>query len=105
MLYFECPYDELERRVKGRAKYSGRSDDNLQSLRLRFDTFKAETLPTVDFFKKENCCVEIDTSQDRQSVYAKVVESLDRFTDNTLAVQPLQPRAEILLGLKPYPKQ
>ena len=104
MLYFECPYDELERRVQGRAKYSGRSDDNLNSLKLRFDTFKAETLPTVEFFRKMNSCVEIDTSQDRQAVYAQVTKDLSQFTDSALVGQPLTERAEILLGLKPYPK-
>jgi len=51
MLYFECPYEILEKRILGRAKLSGRSDDNVDSMKLRFDTFKAETLPTVEFFK------------------------------------------------------
>ena len=47
MLYFECPYPVLEKRILGRAKYTGRTDDNVESLKLRFDTFKQETLPTV----------------------------------------------------------
>ena len=51
MLYLECPYDVLEKRILGRAKYSGRVDDNVESMKLRFDTFKAETLPTVELFK------------------------------------------------------
>lgn len=102
MLYFECPYEELEKRIIGRAKYSGRSDDNISSIKLRFDTFKAETLPTVELFKKSNKCIEIDTSQDRESVYAHVVATLAEFTDQTLTEQPLSTRAEILLGLRPY---
>ena len=36
MLYFECPYSVLEKRILGRAKYSGRSDDNVESVKLRF---------------------------------------------------------------------
>lgn len=105
MLYFECPYEVLEKRILGRAKYSGRSDDNLASVKLRFDTFKAETLPTVDHFRQLNKCIEIDTSQDRQAVYASVVEHLAEHTENGFANQPLTERAEILLGLRPYPKQ
>lgn len=104
MLYFECPYPVLEKRILGRAKYSGRSDDNVDSVKLRFDTFKAETLPTVELFKGKNRCVEIDSSQDRQAVYNLVASQLGEFTDETLAAQPLTERAEILLGLRPWPK-
>jgi UMP-CMP kinase len=104
MLYFECPYAVLEKRILARARYTGRSDDNVESLKLRFDTFKAETLPTVDYFKSQDKCVEVDTSQDRQTVYALVRDHLADHTDSELAAQPLTERAEILLGLRPYPK-
>jgi UMP-CMP kinase len=104
MLYFECPIDVLEQRILGRAKYTGRSDDNVESLKLRFETFKAETMPTIEHFKSLDKCVEIDTSQDRQAVYALVQSSLAEYTDREIAAKPLTERAEILLGLRPYPK-
>ena len=102
MLYFECPYAVLEKRILGRAKYTGRSDDNVESIKLRFDTFKAETLPTVDLFKSTGKCVEIDTSQDRQAVYALVRGHLAKYTDKKFATQRLTETAEMLLGLRPY---
>ena len=105
MLYFECPYPVLEKRILGRAKWTGRSDDNIESVKLRFDTFKAETLPTVELFQSKNKCVEIDTSQDRQAVYALVTSNLAEHTDKELAAQPLTERAEIILGLRAYPKE
>lgn len=103
MLYFECPFEELEKRIMGRAKYSGRSDDNVESMKLRFDTFKEETLPTVELFKGKGKCVEVDTSQDREAVYALVREHLAAYTDEKYADKPLTEKAEILLGLRPYP--
>ena len=103
MIYFECPYPELEKRILGRAKYTGRSDDNKESLKVRFDTFKAETLPTVEYFKSQDRCVEVDTSQDRQVVYNIVREILSDHTDEVFAAKPLTERAEILLGLRPFP--
>jgi UMP-CMP kinase len=103
MLYFECPYAVLEKRILGRAKYSGRSDDNVESMKQRFDTFKAETLPTVEFFTRNNKCVQVDTSQDRQTVYALVCNHLAEYTDRNFAARPLTERAEILLGLRAYP--
>lgn len=105
MLFFECPYEVLEKRILGRAKYSGRSDDNVESIKLRFDTFKAKTLPTLELFKSEYKVVEVDASQSRPAVYALVIDSLDRYTDPELAAQPLTEKSEMLLGLRPYPKR
>lgn len=103
MLYFECPLPELERRILGRAPFSGRSDDNVDSMRLRFETFKAETLPIVDHFKQQGKCIEIDTSLDRREVYELVRHHLARKTDDETTPTMCE-RAEILLGLRPYPK-
>ncbi len=105
MLYLECPYTVLESRILGRAKYTGRSDDNVESLKQRFDTFKAETLPIVELFKSKQKCIEIDTSGDRQAVYALVRSNLAEYTDSKLADKPLTERAEMLLGLKPFPRE
>ncbi|UUC96511.1 nucleoside monophosphate kinase [Comamonas sp. C11] len=104
MLYFECPFEVLEQRILGRARHSGRADDNIESMKLRFDTFKAETLPTVELFKSKGKCVEVDTSQDRETVYALLRDQLAPHTDPQLLAQPLSEKAEILLGLRPYPK-
>ncbi|MGM0423087.1 MAG: nucleoside monophosphate kinase, partial [Pseudomonadota bacterium] len=99
MLYFECPFEVLEQRILGRAKFSGRSDDNIESMKLRFDTFKTETLPTVEHFKAQGKCVELDTSQDRESVYALVRDQLAEHTDAEFLEQPLTEKSEMLLGL------
>lgn len=105
MLYLECPYAVLEKRILGRAKWTGRSDDNIESVKLRFDTFKAETLPTVEFFRSRGKCVEIDCGLERAEVYARVRDSLAEYTDRSLAERPLTERAEMLLGLRPYPRE
>ena len=102
MLYFECPYEELEKRILGRAKHSGRSDDNVESIKLRFDTFKAETLPTVEHFKNRGRCVELDTSVERPIVYELVRQQLAEHTEADLLDQPLTEGSEKLLGLRAY---
>ena len=105
MLYFECPYDVLKERILGRAKYTGRSDDNVDSIKLRFDTFKEETLPIVELFKSKDKCIEIDTSQERTAVYEQVVNALAEHTHQEIVAKPLSEKAEMLLGLRPYPKK
>lgn len=104
MLYFECPLAELQRRILGRAPFSGRSDDNLESMKLRFETFRAETLPIVNHFKDQGKCLEIDTSLDRQVVYELLRQHLAGKSNSDDVNRPLCERAEILLGLRPYPK-
>lgn len=105
MLYLECPFEVLEQRILGRAKYSGRADDNIEAMKHRFDTFKAETLPTVELFKSKDKCVEIDTSQNREAVYALIREQLAHYTEQELLDQPLTEQSEVLLGLRPYPRK
>jgi len=105
MLYFTCPKEVLEKRILARGRYSGRSDDNVESMKLRFDTFEAETLPTVDLFRSKNKCAEIDASQPRQDVYEHVVNALAEHTEVTRASKPLTERAEMLLGLRPWPEK
>ena len=49
VLVYTCPLTVLEERILHRAEQgSGRSDDNLASLRKRFDTFEQDTLPIVE---------------------------------------------------------
>lgn len=66
--------------------------------------FRRTPLPTVEFFKSKNRCVEVDTSQNRLACYAVVANNLAEYTDKALAAKPLTERSEILLGLRPYPK-
>ncbi|KAL7540646.1 hypothetical protein ACHAXR_010275 [Thalassiosira sp. AJA248-18] len=46
-LVYNCPMEVLEARIMTRAETSGRSDDNLDSARRRFDTFQKQTEPVV----------------------------------------------------------
>ena len=105
MLYFECPYEVLEQRILGRARFTGRSDDNVESMKQRFDTFKAKTLPTLEHFHRAHRVTRVDASQSRQAVYAVVAEALAAHTDPALAAQPLTEHSEMLLGLRPFPSK
>lgn len=46
-LVYNCPIEVLEARIMSRAETSGRSDDNLDSARRRFQTFHTQTEPVV----------------------------------------------------------
>lgn len=57
MLFFECPMEVQEQRILKRAKYSGRQDDNIESLKKRFVTYKEETMPIIKTFTDAGKCV------------------------------------------------
>lgn len=52
VLVYQCPLQVLEGRILERAKVSGRSDDNLASVKKRFATFQGETTPVIDTLRK-----------------------------------------------------
>lgn len=39
LLFFECSFECMEKRLLERAKTSGRSDDNPETIKKRFETF------------------------------------------------------------------
>ena len=51
-LVYNCPMEVLEERIMTRAETSGRSDDNLDSARRRFETFQKQTEPIVRVLKR-----------------------------------------------------
>lgn len=51
-LVYDCPVSVLEQRIMSRAETSGRSDDNLESARRRFATFKKQTEPVVQALQR-----------------------------------------------------
>jgi len=60
VLYYEAREDELEKRLLARGATSGRSDDNIESIKKRFKTYVAETMPIIDSYKATNQVHTID---------------------------------------------
>lgn len=53
-----------------------RNDDNEDSLKVRFDFFKENTLPVVEYYKKLGKVIEIDSSKEINEVIKDLEESL-----------------------------
>ena len=51
VLFFDCPLETMAERLMERGKTSGRSDDNMDSIRKRFDTFTSQSVPVLDHYK------------------------------------------------------
>ena len=56
VLYYECGEAELEKRLLKRGETSGRSDDNIESIKKRFKTFIETSFPVVKHFRNLDKC-------------------------------------------------
>ena len=50
ILHFDASEDAMTTRILERAKTSGRVDDNIESLKKRFDNFKTVQMPVIEKF-------------------------------------------------------
>lgn len=89
VLFYDCPLPVLEKRVMERSKDSGRSDDNLESLRKRFKTFQAETVPVIDTLKeieKKSSSllrvIDIQGQESKEKVWEESQKSMNSFIQN-----------------------
>merc|ERR1740124_814438 len=71
VLLYDCPEEAMEARLLQRGLTSGRSDDNLESIRKRFRTFEAESRPVLEYYEQMNLVTKIDGSQPVEEVWAR----------------------------------
>lgn len=73
VLFFDCPLEIcLERCLKRGECGSGRSDDNADSLKKRFNTYLNETKPIIDHYAKSNLVKRIDATRTESEVFSEV---------------------------------
>ena len=69
VLFLECPEEVCIGRILERSKTSGRSDDNIESLKKRFQTYINETLPVVNTYEELNKVRKIDATKGPEEVF------------------------------------
>ncbi|EPQ65845.1 Bgt-41 [Blumeria graminis f. sp. tritici] len=86
VLFFDCPEEEMQRRLLERGKTSGRSDDNAESIKKRFQTFEQTSMPVVDYFNSQNRVAKVTATGRPEEVYKKTLETLQHRLDQKLLV-------------------
>lgn len=76
VLFFDCPEEEMEKRLLNRGKTSGRSDDNAESIKKRFRTFVETSMPVVDYFEDQGRLVKILAKDKPETVYEQVKKGI-----------------------------
>lgn len=70
LLYFECSEDEMRKRLLGRAKTSGRADDNPETIQKRIVIFNDETKKMLEQYKKEGGnLIAVNAAQTIENVF------------------------------------
>uniref|UniRef100_A0A0D3DUJ1 adenylate kinase n=2 Tax=Brassica TaxID=3705 RepID=A0A0D3DUJ1_BRAOL len=70
VLFFDCPEEELERRIMNRNQ--GREDDNLETIKKRFKVFVESTLPIVSYYESKGKLRKINAAKPSQEVFEEV---------------------------------
>ncbi|XP_059313083.1 UMP-CMP kinase 3-like isoform X1 [Lycium ferocissimum] len=70
VLFFDCPEEEMERRLLGRNQ--GREDDNIETIRKRFKVFMESSLPVIEYYNSKGKVRKIDAAKPVGEVFEAV---------------------------------
>ena len=73
----EVPEDELVERLLKRGKESGRSDDNLETIKKRLDVYNNQTSPLREYYIGENCYMPIHGLGSVDNIFSEIKTSID----------------------------
>lgn len=72
LLFLDCPTNVMEERLLERGKTSGRSDDNIESIRKRLFTYDQSTRPIIEYFRGIGKVREVNSHRPIDEVFAEV---------------------------------
>jgi len=74
-LVYQCPLAVLQKRILERSKEQERTDDNLETLKRRFETFQRESMPVVDLL--EQYVITINGNDELDAVWTRTKAAVD----------------------------
>jgi len=72
VLFFDCPEHVMQSRLLLRGESSGRTDDNIESIKKRFNTYKDQTMPIIHYYGQKGKVVKIDANRNEDEVWQDV---------------------------------
>lgn len=76
----EVPEEELIDRMIKRGKESGRSDDNIDTIRKRLEVYHKQTSPLNKYYTEEGKYHAINGSGDLDRIFSDITERLDKIS-------------------------
>ena len=72
VLFFDCPEETCLERALERGKTSGRTDDNVDSFKLRIRTYMESTMPIIELFDKQGIVKKVSSIPAPEKVFEEV---------------------------------
>ena len=69
VLFFDVSKEVMTDRIIERGRTSGRSDDNMEALIKRFDTYQNTSFPVIEHFKQRKLVERVDAAGAKDAVY------------------------------------
>jgi len=77
VLHLDVKEEEALNRMLERAKSEDRPDSNDEAkIRARFDTYRAQTEPVLDFFRTNGKLIEINGEQSREAILEDILKAI-----------------------------
>ena len=77
MLNLQVDEDELVKRLLERGKVSGRSDDNLETIKSRLEVYHTQTAPLADYYIGEGKHVAIQGMGTIEEIFGRIKEAIN----------------------------
>ena len=77
-LYLSCDESTCVNRLLNRGQTSGRSDDEAEVIKKRFNTFYSESVPVLEELKLAGHFIEIDSTKSLEEVDKNVTSQLEQ---------------------------
>ncbi|KAJ3896724.1 UMP-CMP kinase [Lentinula edodes] len=85
VLFFSTTQEVMLDRLLERGKTSGREDDNVESIKKRFNTYKEQTMPVIEHYEKLGKVIEIDSSVSIEEVHQKTRSAVAKLLSGSTA--------------------
>lgn len=76
----DVPEDELIQRLLLRGQQSGRSDDNLETIKNRLDVYHNQTHPLKDYYQREGVYLPVNGAGSVEEIFNDIADGIENAT-------------------------
>jgi UMP-CMP kinase len=73
VIFFQTTENVMFKRLLKRSETSGREDDNVESIKKRFNTYQVESMPVIEYYAKQGKVAEIDSTGSVEDVHKAAI--------------------------------